>query len=300
MYWARENGVDGFMMWSLDTDDYSGSCNEEKYTLHKALKDELDNPTVPPTTTLPPDITESTEQISEANTFPITEISRPGLITKLVQKSRIMPRKRKNKENLQNTNKDRSKKPLKTRKAPIKDPRENSTAIMKQKPRQQGQNLKKKEKELIVQRPIKISGNKSEQPSEKKSSNIATPFKMKSKNVEIKPESKKTKSQVSLLQETTITDKNVTQTNHTIIVTPPSKKKLQKTLNKINRKSTLKPNVKRIVKPRRRNPNRRKGRRRKLTKAQRLRIIQHRRRLMMRRKNMKKPSTAKPNITTMT
>lgn len=41
MTWLKEEGFGGVMIWSVDMDDFRGSCGAGKYPLIKAMKKEL-------------------------------------------------------------------------------------------------------------------------------------------------------------------------------------------------------------------------------------------------------------------
>lgn len=41
MTWLKEEGFGGIMIWSVDMDDFRGSCGTGKYPLIKAMKKEL-------------------------------------------------------------------------------------------------------------------------------------------------------------------------------------------------------------------------------------------------------------------
>lgn len=43
MNWLKEEGFGGVMIWSVDMDDFRGSCGAGKYPLIKAMKKELQN-----------------------------------------------------------------------------------------------------------------------------------------------------------------------------------------------------------------------------------------------------------------
>lgn len=43
MTWLKEEGFGGVMIWSVDMDDFRGSCGAGKYPLIKAMKKELQN-----------------------------------------------------------------------------------------------------------------------------------------------------------------------------------------------------------------------------------------------------------------
>lgn len=46
MTWLKEEGFGGIMVWSIDMDDFRGSCGPEKYPLMQAMKQELEGYTV--------------------------------------------------------------------------------------------------------------------------------------------------------------------------------------------------------------------------------------------------------------
>nr|QDA39870.1 chitinase 2 [Phenacoccus solenopsis] len=46
MAWLKEEGFGGIMVWSIDMDDFRGSCGSEKYPLMQAMKEELKGYTV--------------------------------------------------------------------------------------------------------------------------------------------------------------------------------------------------------------------------------------------------------------
>lgn len=41
MNWLKEEGFGGIMIWSVDMDDFKGSCGNGKFPLIKAMKKEL-------------------------------------------------------------------------------------------------------------------------------------------------------------------------------------------------------------------------------------------------------------------
>jgi hypothetical protein len=46
MSWLKEEGFGGIMIWSVDMDDFKGSCGTGKYPLMNAMRQELDGYTV--------------------------------------------------------------------------------------------------------------------------------------------------------------------------------------------------------------------------------------------------------------
>lgn len=42
MAWLREEGFGGIMIWSVDMDDFRGSCSSGKYPLINAMRQELE------------------------------------------------------------------------------------------------------------------------------------------------------------------------------------------------------------------------------------------------------------------
>lgn len=42
MAWLKEEGFGGVMIWSVDMDDFRGSCGSGKYPLINAMRQELD------------------------------------------------------------------------------------------------------------------------------------------------------------------------------------------------------------------------------------------------------------------
>lgn len=42
MEWLRNEGYGGVMVWSMDLDDFRGSCGGGKFPLIKSMKQELD------------------------------------------------------------------------------------------------------------------------------------------------------------------------------------------------------------------------------------------------------------------